>query len=346
MAYRVIQWTTGNVGRQTLRALIAKPSFELVGVYAHGGEKIGRDAADLCGLSVSTGVIATDDVDALLALRPDACVFSGRWFDVDAVIRLLDAGINVVTHSAFITGRWLGEDVRGRLEDAARRGGASLYGSGINPGFANIMGVVSAQLCMTVDCVTVTESVDATYYDSWETEVMVGYGQAPGAPGQVESARKTTEVFGDAVEMMADALGFDLDEITFDLDTAVAGQDTDLGYAFIPAGTVSAVDGRWRGRIAGEDRIVLRFRWLKGPHVADFPIDHGYRIDVDGNPGVVTTVRLKRPAPKHGDNPMMIGMIATGLPALNAIPAVCAAAPGIVRMNDIAGFGAVDAAFG
>ena len=343
MQYRVIQWTTGNVGRQTLRALIAKPSFDLVGVYAHGADKVGRDAAELCGLDRPTGVFATNDMDALLALRPDACVFSGRWFDVETIVRLLEAGVNVVTHAAFITGAWLGEDVRERLEAAGRRGHASLYGTGINPGFANIMGVVSTQLCATVDRVTVTESVDSTYYDSWETEVMVGFGQVPGSPGLVEGARKTTEVFGDAVEMMADALGFDLDEIAFDLDTAVAEQDTELGYATISGGTIAAVDGRWRGRVAGEDRIVLRFRWLKGPHVRDFAVEHGYRIEVDGNPGVVTTVQLKRPAPKHGDNPMTIGMIATGLPAVNAIPAVCAAKPGIVRMDDIAGFGAVDA---
>jgi hypothetical protein len=58
---RVIQWGTGNAGRPALRAIIRDPRFDLVAVHAHSAEKIGRDAADLCGLDEMTGVIATDD---------------------------------------------------------------------------------------------------------------------------------------------------------------------------------------------------------------------------------------------------------------------------------------------
>ncbi|EHJ61711.1 hypothetical protein [Novosphingobium pentaromativorans] len=342
MAYRVIQWTTGNVGRQTLKALIAKPGFELVGVFAHGRDKVGRDAAELCGLDTPTGICATDDVEALLRSGADACVFSGRWFDVDLVCRLLEAGINVVTHAAFINGRWLGEDARHRLQEACIKGAASLYGSGINPGFANIIAVVSTQLCARVDQIRVTEAVDSTYYDSWETEVKVGFGQKPDAPGLVENAREATEVFGDAVEMMADALGVVLDEIVFDMDTALATARNELGYATIEEGTVSAVDGRWRGRIGGRDFIVLRFRWKKGTHVEPFEIDGGYRIEVDGNPSVLATAHLQRPVPQTDGDAMAVGMIATGLPALNAIPSAVAAQPGIVAMHQMNAFGACD----
>src|SRR5260370_35616161 len=67
---RVIQWGTGNAGRPALRAIIRRPDLELVGVHVHAPEKVGRDAADLCGLDTPTGVVATADLDALLA--PDA----------------------------------------------------------------------------------------------------------------------------------------------------------------------------------------------------------------------------------------------------------------------------------
>jgi hypothetical protein len=73
---RVIQWTTGNIGRRSLHAIIGRPDMELVGVYAHGQDKVGVDAAELSGWPEPTGVKATNDIDALLALRPDACCYN------------------------------------------------------------------------------------------------------------------------------------------------------------------------------------------------------------------------------------------------------------------------------
>ena len=75
---RVVQWGTGNVGRHSLRHLIRHPGFELVGVHAHSAEKIGKDAADLTGIDdvERTGIAATNDVDALLALKPDVVVYT------------------------------------------------------------------------------------------------------------------------------------------------------------------------------------------------------------------------------------------------------------------------------
>ena len=69
MTRRIVQFSTGNVGVHALRSIIERPDLELVGVHARGQDKIGRDAADLCGLDRPTGVLATDDIDALIALR-------------------------------------------------------------------------------------------------------------------------------------------------------------------------------------------------------------------------------------------------------------------------------------
>jgi 4-hydroxy-tetrahydrodipicolinate reductase len=341
MTYRVMQWTTGNVGRRTLRALIENPLYDLVGVYAHGGGKVGQDAGDLCGLGRKTGILATNDVEALIALKPDACVFTPMWSDVDATCRLLEAGINVVTTAAFITGLWMGEDKRARLEAAAQKGGATLFGSGINPGFANIMAITSTQVCARVDQIRVLESVDSTAYDSWATEIKVGFGQRPGAPNLVENARQSTEVFSDAVEMTADAMGVTLDEITFDIDYFLATADNELGYATIRKGEITAVDGRWRGRVGGKDFVVLRFQWLKGPNVEPgFEVRHGYFIEIDGQPNVRTHFTLAPPHDWNEPDYMGLAMIGTGMPAVNAIASVVAAAPGIARINTILGFGA------
>ena len=74
MAVRVVQWTTGNVGVRSVRAIVAHPDLELVGCYAWSAEKVGRDVGELCGIQ-PIGVRATDDVEALVSLGPDCVTY-------------------------------------------------------------------------------------------------------------------------------------------------------------------------------------------------------------------------------------------------------------------------------
>lgn len=119
---RVIQWTTGNVGRRSLHAILGRPDLELVGVFAHGPDKVGVDAGELAGWPESAGIVATDDMDALIALRPDACVYNPLWSSTDELVRLLEAGINVCTTAGWINGTKLDPAERARIEDACKRG--------------------------------------------------------------------------------------------------------------------------------------------------------------------------------------------------------------------------------
>ena len=92
---RVIQWTTGNIGRRSLHAIIGRPDMELVGVYAHGSDKVGLDAADLAGWPEPTGITATNDIDALLATEADACCYNPLWPSIDELERLRDQRVHV-----------------------------------------------------------------------------------------------------------------------------------------------------------------------------------------------------------------------------------------------------------
>ncbi len=133
----VVQWTTGNVGKESVKAIVANPDLELVGCFAWSDSKVGVDVGELVGID-PIGVTATDDVDALLALAPDVVVYNPMWPSVDELVRILDAGVDVVTTAAFITGGRLGDE-RERLVDACERGGSSLFGTGVSPGFAELV---------------------------------------------------------------------------------------------------------------------------------------------------------------------------------------------------------------
>ena len=142
MTHRVVQWTTGNVGRRSVRAVVAHPDLELVGCYAWSADKVGRDVGALCGID-PVGLSATDDVDALLALRPDCVLYNPMWPDVDELVRILEAGVDVVSTAAFINGRALGAD-RYRIVYACQRGRSTMFGTGISPGFVELIGIATA----------------------------------------------------------------------------------------------------------------------------------------------------------------------------------------------------------
>jgi hypothetical protein len=338
VTYRVVQWTTGNVGRRSVRAILSNPHLELVGGYAWSPDKAGRDVGDLVGIG-PIGITATNDVDALLALRPDCVIYNPMWPDVDELVRILEAGVNVVATAAFITGHSLGEGARERILDACQRGKSSIFGSGMNPGFANLLGLISAGICDRIDSICVLESVDSTGYDSPETELPVGFARPIDDPELPAMAERGTAVFGDAVHLMADALDVKLDEIRCEASFARATHDLDLGSWTIPAGCVAGVEASWQGRVGDRTVIDLRVRWRKGKQLdPDWPIEHGYIVDIQGQPCVRTKLEVY-PGPdfeaKSFSDYMVLGMIMTSLPAIDAIPAVCEARPGIVTYVDL-----------
>ena len=335
---RVVQWTTGNVGRRSVVAIDANPGLELVGCFAWSPDKVGRDVGELCGLDHALGVRATDDRAALLALGPDCVVYNPKWPDVDELVAILGAGVNVVTTAAFITGDALGTD-RARIVEACDRGGSSIFGSGMNPGVANLLGIVSASICDRIDSVTITESVDSTGYDSPDTELPVGFARPLDDPDLPAMTEAGTAVFGDAVHLVADALGIALDEIVCEAEYARTTRDLDLGSWSIPEGHVAGISISWQGRRAGRTVVALNARWRKGEHLdPDWSIEHGYLIDVQGRPCVRTKLEVYPPADFQAQSfsdYMVLGMIMTSLPAVNAIPQVCAARPGIVTYLDL-----------
>lgn len=338
--HRVVQWTTGNVGKSAVAAIAANPQLELVGCYAWSADKVGRDVGDLAGIA-PLGVSATDDVDALLALKPDVVVYNPMWIDVDELVRILDAGINVVASASFITGHNLG-DGRVRLAEACRRGGATLFGSGVSPGFAELLAIVAGTACDRIDKITIAESADTTLYDSPDTERPVGFGAAIDDPDLPPMAATGTAVFAEAVALVADALGIELDDITCVSEYAQTTEDLPMASWTIPAGHVAGVYASWQGTVAGRTVIDINVRWKKGQTLEpDWKLDgDGWKITIDGRPTVTMTVGFLPPQDMIEnatslEDFFVLGHIMTAMPPIHAIPAVVAAAPGIATYTDL-----------
>ena len=337
MTLRIVQWTTGNVGRQSVSAIADNPGLELVGCYAWSPDKVGRDIGELCGLG-PLGVTATNDVDALLALRPDCVVYNPMWPSIDELVRILEAGVNVVSTAAFINGRRLGPD-RTRLVEACERGGSSLFGTGISPGFVELLSIVVAGICDRIDKVIVSEAFYTAGYDSPETEKLAGFGRPIDDPALQKMTAEGTAVFGEAVAMVADALGVELDQVVCEAEYAKTTTDLDLGSWQIAAGCVAGIAASWQGRVGDRTVVELNVRWKKASTLEpDWQIEDGYVIEVQGRPTVRTTLQYLPPPDfeaKSMADFMALGHIMTAMPAVNAIPVVVAAPPGIVSYPDV-----------
>ena len=338
MTYRVVQWTTGNVGKSSVRAIVLNPTLELVGCYAWSPEKVGHDVGELCGIE-PLDVRTTNDVEALLALKPDCVVYNPMFADVDELVAILDAGINVVGTAGFITGHFLGEG-RDRIAEACERGGSTIFGSGINPGFIQLFAIVSAGLSDRVDKVSMLESVDTTIYNSPATEIPMGFGYPIDWPDLAAITEQGSGIFRDGVLLIADALGTELDDVRCEAEYAQTTEDLHLpGDWTIAKGCVAGVDVRWKGVVGGREVIEIRGRWRKGQTLEpDWPLDMGYTIEVQGQPTIKTTLSFLPPPDFAGetlDDYIMLGLTITAMPAITAIPAVVAAPPGIATYNDL-----------
>jgi hypothetical protein len=319
------------VARAAIRAVLAHPDLELVGCYVWSRGKAGQDVGDLVDLP-RMGITATADRDEVINLRPDVVLYMPLIWDVDDMVRLLEAGINVISTANFITGRSYGDAEMARLDEAARHGGVSLYGTGIDPGHASAVALTIAAASREVRCIRIREGSDVSSYESKETWQGLGFGLPPDTEGIAETAKQRQLVFQDAVEMMAAALNVELAEVRYTPEFGCATQDIDLGWIQLPKGSICGLKGLWQGLTNGQSLVEIELTWRLGQAMEpDWPIVEGYVMDVIGIPSLHVRLELDHSTDKDAND---YGSD-TANPAVNAIPAVVASPPGLVTIADL-----------
>jgi 4-hydroxy-tetrahydrodipicolinate reductase len=326
---RVVQWATGNIGTKALRGVIEHPAMTLVGLHVHSAEKAGKDAAELCGLVDATGVRATAGIDDVLALDADCVLYMPQGCDFDEVCRLLESGANVVTtRGEFHHPASLDPAVRARVEDACRRGGTSIHSTGSSPGFiSEALPVVLTSIQRRLDRLVIDEFADLSQRDSPNLLFdIMGYGSAP---ERFERSRwqHGAQAFGPSLRVLADALGLPLDSVEASGEVAVTPTDLTIAAGTVPAGTVAAQRMIVSGMRGGQPLLVFRANWYCTSELepAWDLRPTGWRVVVDGDAPLA--VELPFPVPLERMGETTPGYTANR--AVNAVPVVCAAAPGI-----------------
>jgi len=333
--YRVIQWATGVVGKASLRHFIENPIIDLVGVLVTNPEKVGKDAGDLAGLP-KTGVLATNDVEKIIALDADGVHFAPIITNVDTICRLLRSGKNVVSPAGpFLPNKHFQAEFE-KIEAACKEGGTSFHGCGIHPGFSgDILPLTLARLMNRIDHIQVTEFIDKDRNPMIYTEMM-GFGADPEELlAKPRRAANTWRFFYQSLTLLAEGLGQEIDNMTSKFEVAKATKDIPYtlgegrtGGGVIRKGTVGGQHYEWTAWVKGKPLITYHFYWSMGADIEPkWDIDSRYQVVIEGDPPL--EVRLMTRPGTDGVR-SFLGLPWTGLLGATALPAVCDAKPGVI----------------
>jgi 4-hydroxy-tetrahydrodipicolinate reductase len=342
MSYRVITWGTGNVGAFAVRAVLNHPELELIGHIVSSPDKAGKDVAELAELGGATGVIATDDIDAALALAPDCVVYTAhsetRMLEAaQDQARCLRAGINVVSSSLFMLQypdnpgiAFIADPVRA----ACNEGNTTCFNNGIDPGFANdTMPLTFTGLCEHWSSVRMREIVNYSTYEQEHTirEVM-GFGYPLDHDCMLFQEGMLSLGWGGSVWSVAAGLGVTLERVYEVHERLPLAEDVSNAMGTFKAGTTGAMRFEVRGVVDGRDAIVLEHVTRITDDIApDWPQGKGYRVIIEGEPRMEIAMDMED---SNGDHAVG-GVIQTATAIVNAIPAVVEHAPGLVTALDL-----------
>lgn len=331
---RVAQWATGAVGKTILRGILDRDDLELVALHVYSDRKVGRDAGDIARRP-ATGVLATSDIADVIAARPDVVVHAPRLqipyekHDAD-LLRLLEAGIDVVTTAGQHFPRAHGTAREQLFLDACRRGDSTLFGVGISPGVVGErLTLALTGASVTLDRITIDEVLDArSMPDPDFLFTVMGMGSDPATlDGSGPLPTLYGLLYSETIAFLCEQLGVVPDEVVPDHRIVPALTDLTVAAGSIAAGTVATTEWRWHAVVGGEPFLTLAIIWTCEPDRPEYAGRDHWRIHLEGKPEMVMTLNLIEPA--ESDVRTTAAQYVTAGPALRAIEHVVAAPPGI-----------------
>ena len=340
---KVVQVATGTVGTHSLRTIIGRRDMDLVGLLVFNPEKVGKDAGELAG-SGPVGVVATNDFDEILSLDADVVAYNalGETHDpkaaLDQICALLESGKNVCSTAVSVhiyPDIVKSSPLRERLQAACHAGGVSFHSSGINPGYMmDVWPIALCRLSRRIDTIYMTEMVDMSRYTSRQIGDFIGFGRPVEQPTvQLPKEVVVESSFYASLQMFADATGLQIDDVTLDWHVAPSPRTIITPVYRVEPGQVGAVRIVLRAYRDGRLRVENQWVWVLGEDVApaDWPYGDGaWTVRVVGDPALETRIDASTLFDAQQPDVLM-----TAVHAVNAMPAVAAAPPGIHTHLDL-----------
>lgn len=323
---KVIQYGLGAMGTEMAKAILQKKDLELVGAVVNRPEKNGKDVGELIGLKTKVGVKAYTDVKKVckdchadVLLHAAVSYVPKVWEQIQPAV---NKGMSVVTIAEemgypFVKYPALCK----KMDSLAKKKDVSILGSGINPGFAmDLMPVVLTGICNQVDFIKVTRLIDFSPFGP-SIQKNIGIGMTVKEFKKKVKAKELPLHIGlpESMHMLAAALKWKLNKVYETRDSVIAERDIGVpGYMKIESGKVAGFDHRCFGQVNGKTKIIMEELGRVDP-----TLDYRNTIEIKGIPDLLETINV--PA----------GQITTTNHAVNLIPQVLNAKPGLLCMLDI-----------
>jgi 4-hydroxy-tetrahydrodipicolinate reductase len=282
--------------------------------------------------------VLAEPADAVAYFGPSALHAAINLENLSTALR---AGKNVVetTMGVFQNPKRASAELREPIEAACRAGNVSFFSGGIDPGFGNdLLPLTLLGLCGRVDQVRATEFLDAgTYPDQASLRAMGLQSSLDDAP-LLDAPGLMTSIWGGPLYMIAEALGVEVEETRENYERWPTPKMLEFSLGRVEPGHCAAHRIELQGIVRGEPRIVIDHIHRLVPEAApDWPRPksdpaHANRIEISGSPNIVQETVI---ADEFSGDGNAGGCLATGMRAVNAIPFVCAAEPGIFSTLDL-----------
>ncbi len=342
MTYRVVVWGTGNVGRPAIRAVAAHADLVLAGVIVNNPDKVGVDAGTLAGIE-PLGVAATADTSIALAPDVDAVVYAVNAdfrpmesaVEVEACLR---AGTNVVSTAFYplLHPPSAPAEFTGFLEPACHAGNASIFVSGIDPGWAlDILPLLLSGVSADITEIRAQEVFNYQLYDQPEAvRDLIGFGRPLDETPPMLLDYSLQMVWAPMIRILADGLGLELEEIRTQVERRALERTIDVpGMGIFEQGMQGAFRFEVQGIVDGRPLLVMEhITRIDDDCAPDWQTpDSGqgvHRIVIEGRPHLEITIH----GTETGEKGAAGGGNATAANRIvNAIPAVCAAPAGLIH---------------
>ena len=290
---------------------------------------------------------ATRDLEPLLELEADCVLFCARDLgdhaSDQAIIRWLESGTNVITPLPYVYPKTRGEELVSQLHAAATRGGATLAGAGLNPGWiSERLTLLLTGLSHDIERIKVTECFDMSAVPEQFSQAF-GVGLPADDADRSAMARELlNQYLPPTILYVCDAIEVEIDQIEQSHHFTIAERDYPLPAGYVlKHGTVAMMTSKWTALHAGEPFFVLEGHWYADPALLAEPrlTAGSWTIRIEGRPSVQVVLDINasidRNEPMIPGDPVPPGYYATVNVMLGMIPTACDAAPGILDQPSI-----------
>jgi len=326
---RVLQWGLGAMGSGMARLTLEKPGLEIVAAIDSFPEYVGKDLGQVLGVGKDLGVIVTDQPETVLDRDEVDIVIiaTTSWVahQMPDLRKIINAGINVISIAEEMSdAEAQNPELAQELDQLAKQQGVTVLGTGVNPGYVlDLLVIALTGGCHSVDRIEASRVNDLSPYGPTVMETQ-GVGTTPEVfrQGVADGTIVGHVGFPESIRMISEALGLGVDRIEEHREPIVSNVFRETPHVKVEPGMVAGCAHTGIGYRGDKEVIRLIHPQQIHPQLEDQ--DTGDYIHIYGVPEIDMAIK-----------PEIAGGIATMGIAVNMVPHVVAASPGLKRMIDL-----------